>query len=75
MSKLPVCSGNDAVRAFERAGWAKARQRGSHTTLVKSGTVVVLTIPLHRELGLGLLRSLIRKAGITVEEFAELLKS
>ena len=74
MSKLPVCSGTDAVRAFERAGWAKARQKGSHTTLVKSGTVVVLTIPLHRELGPGLLRSLIRKAGITVEEFDELLK-
>lgn len=74
MSKLPVCSGNDAVRAFERAGWAKARQKGSHTTLVKSGTVVVLTIPLHRELGPGLLRSLVRKAGITVEEFGELLK-
>jgi len=45
MSKLPVCSGTDAVRAFERAGWAKARQKGSHTTLVKSGTIVVLTIP------------------------------
>jgi predicted RNA binding protein YcfA (HicA-like mRNA interferase family) len=74
MSKLPVCSGTDAVRAFERAGWAKARQKGSHATLVKSGTVVVLTIPLHRELGPGLLRSLIRKAGITVEEFGELLK-
>jgi len=73
MSKLPVCSGTDAVRAFERAGWAKARQKGSHTTLVKSGTVVVLTIPLHRELGPGLLRSLIRKAGITVEEFGQLL--
>jgi predicted RNA binding protein YcfA (HicA-like mRNA interferase family) len=75
MSKLPVCSATDAVRAFEQAGWAKARQKGSHTTLVKSGTVVVLTIPLHRELGPGLVRSLIRRAGITVEEFGELLKS
>ncbi|HYL58370.1 MAG TPA: type II toxin-antitoxin system HicA family toxin [Candidatus Acidoferrales bacterium] len=73
MSKLPVCSGTDAIRAFERAGWAKARQKGSHATLTKAGSVVVLTVPMHKELGPGLLRSLVRKAGITVEEFADLL--
>jgi hypothetical protein len=44
-------------------------------TLIKAGAVVALTIPLHRELGPGLLRSLIRKAGMTVEEFVELLNS
>ena len=73
MARLPVCSGADAIRAFERAGWSRAHQKGSHATLVKSGAVVVLTVPLHRELGPGLLRSLIRKAGMTVEEFTELL--
>ncbi|MGQ9626747.1 MAG: type II toxin-antitoxin system HicA family toxin [Anaerolineae bacterium] len=30
MSKLPRISGREAVRAFERAGWEVARQRGSH---------------------------------------------
>jgi len=73
MARLPVCSGADAIRAFERAGWSRAHQKGSHVTLIKSGAVVVLTVPLHRELGPGLLRNLIRKAGMTVEEFAELL--
>ena len=73
MARLPVCSGADAIRAFERAGWSRTHQKGSHATLVKSGAVVVLTVPLHRELGPGLLRSLIRKAGMTVEEFTELL--
>jgi predicted RNA binding protein YcfA (HicA-like mRNA interferase family) len=73
MPKLPVCSGADAIHAFQRAGWSRASQKGSHATLVKPGAVVVLTVPLHKELGPGLLRSLIRKAGITVEEFAELL--
>jgi hypothetical protein len=34
----------------------------------------VLTVPLHRELGPGLLRSLIRKAGMSVDEFSNLLK-
>jgi predicted RNA binding protein YcfA (HicA-like mRNA interferase family) len=51
----------------------KDRRRGSHVTLTKPGSIVVLTVPLHRELGPGLLRSLIRKAGLSVEEFVGLL--
>jgi predicted RNA binding protein YcfA (HicA-like mRNA interferase family) len=73
MASLPVCSGADAIKAFERSGWLRASQKGSHVTLTKSGAVVVLTVPLHRELGSGLLRSLIRKAGLTVEEFVDLM--
>jgi hypothetical protein len=42
-------------------------------TLIKAGSPVVLTVPLHRELDRGLLRSLIRKAGLSVEEFIGLL--
>ncbi len=72
--KLPVCSGEEAIRAFERAGWVRDRQRGSHVSLFRQGWPVVLTVPLRRELGPGLLRSLIRKAGLTVEEFHTLLK-
>ena len=71
--RLPVCSGKDAIRAFERAGWIVDRQRGSHVSLIQPGNPVVLTVPLHRELGPGLLRDLIRKAGLTVEEFQNLL--
>ncbi len=70
---LPVCSGESAIVAFERAGWTKARQHGSHVTLVKAGNPLVLTIPMHRELDRGLLRSQIRKAGISVAEFSKLL--
>jgi predicted RNA binding protein YcfA (HicA-like mRNA interferase family) len=73
MSRLPVCSGAGAVRAFERAGWTRQRQRGSHITLTRQGYAVVLTVPLHPALGPGLLRSLIRKAGLAVEEFTKLL--
>ena len=73
MTSLPVCSGETAIRAFERAGWIQARQRGSHVSLIKLGVPVLLTVPLHRELDRGLLRRLIRKAGLTVEEFTALL--
>lgn len=74
MAQLPVCSGRDALRAFRKAGWQVGRQKGSHVTLIRRGTSVVLTVPLHDELDRGLLRSLIRKAGLTVDEFSDLLK-
>lgn len=73
MPKLPRVSGRKAVRAFQRAGWEVARQRGSHVILTKPGCIYTLSIPLHPVLGPGLLRDLIRKAGLTVEEFEELL--
>ena len=73
MPKPPRVSGREAVRAFERAGWEVARQRGSHIVMTRPGSIYTLSIPDHRELGPGLLRSLIRKAGLTIEEFSELL--
>ena len=73
MPKPPVVSGQEAVRAFEKAGWMAARQRGSHVVLTKPGSIFTLSIPLHDELGPGLLRDQIRKAGLTVEEFVVLL--
>ncbi len=70
---LPVISGRDAVRAFEKAGWIVARRRGSHIVLIKPGVPVNLSIPDHRQLDRGLLRSQIRKAGMTVDEFVSFL--
>jgi predicted RNA binding protein YcfA (HicA-like mRNA interferase family) len=74
MPPLPVISGRQARRAFERAGWTFNRQRGSHMILIKTGISVNLSIPDHRELDRGLLRGLIRDSGLTVEKFLELLK-
>ena len=69
MPALPVISGRDARRAFEKLGWQFARQRGSHIILVKAGHPATLSIPDHREVARGTLRSLIRSTGLTVEEF------
>lgn len=69
MPKLPVLSGRQARRAFERAGWSFSRQRGSHMILEKQGVPANLSIPDHRELDRGLLRGLISDSGLTVEEF------
>lgn len=72
MPKLPVISGADAVKAFMRAGWRKDRQRGSHVVMLRKGRTSSLSIPQHRELAPGTLRALIRAAGMTVGEFADL---
>jgi predicted RNA binding protein YcfA (HicA-like mRNA interferase family) len=72
MASLPVVSGEAAIRAFERAGWRRARQKGSHVSMVKTGINVNLSVPLHKELDKGTLRKLIRLSGLSVDEFVAL---
>ena len=74
MPKLPVVSGKQARQAFERAGWEFVRVGSSrHLILRKIGSPVALSIPDHKTLDRGLLRSLIRDAGMSVKEFVDLL--
>ncbi len=75
MGRLGNISGADAVRAFEKAGWRRAGQVGSHVVLVKDGHQANLSIPQHRELGTGLLLKQIKRAGLTVEQFIELRRT
>lgn len=74
MSRLPVVSGQEAVKAFGKIGYAVDHQTGSHIIL-RQGQAPFrrLTVPNHRELAKGMLRSLIRQSGLTVEEFVDLL--
>jgi Predicted periplasmic or secreted lipoprotein len=74
MVRLPVVSGKEAVRAFNKAGWEVSRREGSHIILTKAGMIATLSVPDHKEIKRGTLRSLIRKAGLTVEEFHSLLR-
>jgi predicted RNA binding protein YcfA (HicA-like mRNA interferase family) len=66
---LPILSGREVVRVFESYGWQVARQSGSHIVMVKDGELASLSIPDHRAVAKGTLRSLIRAAGLTVAEF------
>jgi len=70
---LPVVSGRMAAKAFSKAGWRAHRQVGSHLVMRKKGSKVTLSVPQHKEIRPGLLRRLIRDAGLTVEEFCKLL--
>jgi len=66
---LRLCSGQEAVRKFQKAGWTVSRQKGSHVMMTKPGFQWTLSIPQHNELGPGLLRKLISQAGLSAEEF------
>ena len=73
MTKLGNISGKEAAKAFQKAGWQIIGQVGSHLVMSKPNTRVNLSIPQHRELSIGTLRALIRNAGMSVDEFLELL--
>ncbi len=72
MTRLAGISGRRSIRAFERAGFSASKPEGSHVTLRKPGVPIVV-IPLHREVSPFLLRSQIKRAGLTEEQFLELL--
>ena len=74
MQKLPLLSGREVAKVFERLGWNVASQRGSHIILVKEGHIATLSVPDHPEVARGTLRSLITHANITVEEFLSAIK-
>jgi len=76
MSSLHNLKPERVVKAFQRAGWESRGQRGSHIKLTKGGNRNILSIPVHKgkPIKQGLLRDLISKAGLTVEEFLELYR-
>ena len=73
MPKLPRASGDRHVSAFKAAGWQVNHIEGSHYILIKNDSEIHLSIPVHKNkiLGVGLLKKLINKAGLTNEEYLE----
>lgn len=74
MSELPLISGREIVKALKKIGYEEDRQRGSHIVLRQLNyphrRVIV---PDHKEVAKGTIRAVIREAGITVDEFKNLL--
>ena len=75
MPPVPVLKPKEVIKVFEKFGWEVARQKGSHIIMIKAGNIATLSIPNHSEVARGTLRSLITKAGLTIDEFSEILKS
>lgn len=77
MSRLPRVTGVEVIRALQRDGFHLVRTRGSHHYLRKPGRQSLVVVPVHmgRELPEGTLGSILRQAGLSVDEFIALLKS
>ena len=73
MPAPPLISARECIVALSRLGYVRTRQRGSHVRLECPGRSP-LTVPLHDELDRGTLRVIIKIAGLTVDEFVELLR-
>ncbi|MGA4644019.1 type II toxin-antitoxin system HicA family toxin [Limisphaera sp. 4302-co] len=75
MPGLPIVSGQEAVRAFQRPGFSMDRQRGTHVVLKKRTPTgeVGCVIPMHSELAAGTLRSALQTAKVSMDEFRDAL--
>ncbi|MEJ2672408.1 MAG: type II toxin-antitoxin system HicA family toxin [Deltaproteobacteria bacterium] len=74
MTKLPVVSGRQLVKALAKAGYLFDHQHGSHIILRhQSPPHRRLTIPDHKEISKGTLRQIIRESGLSLNEFIQLL--
>lgn len=73
MGKLPRISGQNCIKALEKIKFTIKRQAGSHIVLRRDDPFSQLVVPNHKELDRGTLRAIIRQAGLSVDEFIDLL--
>jgi predicted RNA binding protein YcfA (HicA-like mRNA interferase family) len=71
LGRLRVHSGPDVIKILEYHGFVQVRQRGSHVSLQRraAGTTRTVIVPLHAELGVGTLLSILRQSGLSREIF------
>lgn len=69
MPKLPRISGRDVIRVLESLGFRQVRQRGSHVVMRRGDRGCV--VPLHAEVAVGTLRSTLRQADVSPQEFVD----
>lgn len=69
--ELPVVSGEDLAKALQKLGFIRLRQKGSHVVLRRGSTGCV--VPLHSELKRGTLASILKQAGLGIDDLAPFL--
>jgi predicted RNA binding protein YcfA (HicA-like mRNA interferase family) len=70
-SKYPVLKPKEIICALQKIGFEFKTQKGSHAKYVCNGRAVI--IPMHEEVRKGTLKSILAQAGLSLEEFEELL--
>jgi predicted RNA binding protein YcfA (HicA-like mRNA interferase family) len=75
LSKLPVVSGRETVKALSKIGFTVVGRKGSHVRLKRQRgkEALIAIVPMHDELAKGTLKSILRQANLTVDDFLRLL--
>ena len=73
MPRMPSISSKEAIRSLERLGFEQIRQTGSHVVMKKETEEgeIGCVVPLHRELKVGTLSSILKQAQVSIEEFTD----
>lgn len=72
--KLPVIKPREVIKALKKKGFEEDRQSGSHLILRDPVTRKIVVVPIHpKDIKKGTLKSIIRQAHLTLEQFLELL--
>lgn len=72
--KPPLLSGREIVKAFQKLGYYKVDQRGSHIKIRNDVKEIILIIPDHKEVDRWTLKGILKDAELSVEEFINLRK-
>jgi predicted RNA binding protein YcfA (HicA-like mRNA interferase family) len=75
MPKLPILSALEVIKALNSQGFQVISQKGSHIKMKKKtpDKTLVVIVPDYPEIPAGTLKSIIRQAGMTDDEFIKLL--
>ena len=73
MPRIPVLSGRDVIKALSKIGYSFDHQTGSHVILINEQNKRI-TVPMHDEIGKGLLKAILKQVNISMDEFLKLLK-
>ena len=75
MTRLPVLQAREIIKALRKIGFSVVGQKGSHVRLKReAGTETrIVVVPDHHEVAVGTLSSILRQAGLSRQEFLELV--
>jgi predicted RNA binding protein YcfA (HicA-like mRNA interferase family) len=69
-SKYPVLSADDIIRVLVKLGSEKVSQKGSHVKYKRYGDITkIVIVPMHNEIAIGTLKSILEQAGIVIDDF------
>jgi predicted RNA binding protein YcfA (HicA-like mRNA interferase family) len=71
LGRLRVFSGKELCRLLSQHGFQQVRQRGSHVVMQKQteASTVTVPVPMHDEIRIGTLQSIIRQSGLPRQLF------